>query len=89
MLKKQYKLAITDKFLSCGQYKLHMRNILSERNIVVALFVMVLITFSMAQEDAKKMERMQKGGSYSAASNTIVERTEVPAADTAVVTEIK
>jgi hypothetical protein len=35
-----------------------MRAILSERNIVVLLFVMVLVTFSLAQEDSKKMEKM-------------------------------
>ena len=34
-----------------------MKIILSERNIVVVLFVMVLITFSLAQEDSKKMEK--------------------------------
>ncbi|MEO6612328.1 MAG: hypothetical protein ABIT05_06305 [Chitinophagaceae bacterium] len=38
-----------------------MKNILSERNLVVVLFVMVLITFSLAQEDSKKMERMYSG----------------------------
>ncbi|MGQ0740335.1 MAG: hypothetical protein ACT4OJ_14885 [Bacteroidota bacterium] len=31
-----------------------MKLILSERNIVVILFIMVLITFSLAQEDSKK-----------------------------------
>ncbi len=31
-----------------------MKIILSEKNIVVALFVMVLITFSFAREDSKK-----------------------------------
>jgi hypothetical protein len=31
-----------------------MKTILSEKNIVVALFVMVLITFSFAREDSKK-----------------------------------
>ncbi|HRG81890.1 MAG TPA: hypothetical protein PLO99_05195 [Chitinophagaceae bacterium] len=31
-----------------------MKPILSERNIVVVLFVLVLITFSLAQEDSKK-----------------------------------
>jgi hypothetical protein len=36
-----------------------MRSLLSERNIVVILFVMVLITFSLAQEDSRKMERLQ------------------------------
>lgn len=34
-----------------------MKLILSEKNIVVVLFVMVLITFSLAQEDSKKMEQ--------------------------------
>lgn len=34
-----------------------MKPILSEKNIVVVLFVMVLITFSLAQEDSKKMEK--------------------------------
>jgi hypothetical protein len=38
-----------------------MKRILSERNIVVVLFVMVLITFSLAQEDTRKMERMYMG----------------------------
>ncbi|HMT74881.1 MAG TPA: hypothetical protein PKA77_12495 [Chitinophagaceae bacterium] len=66
-----------------------MRNILSERNIVVALFVMVLITFSMAQEDAKKMERMQKGISSGTAGSTIVESTEVPGTDTLIFTTAK
>lgn len=31
-----------------------MKSILSERNIVVVLFVLVLVTFSLAQEDSKK-----------------------------------
>jgi hypothetical protein len=35
-----------------------MKRILSEKNIVVILFVMVLITFSLAQEDSRKMEKM-------------------------------
>ena len=38
-----------------------MKRILSERNIAVALFVLVLITFSLAQEDTRKMERMYLG----------------------------
>ncbi len=39
-----------------------MKAILSERNIVVVLFVMVLITFSFAQEDSKKkMTKMYSG----------------------------
>lgn len=35
-----------------------MRSVLSERNLVIVLFVAVLITFALAQEDSKKMERM-------------------------------
>jgi hypothetical protein len=38
-----------------------MRRFLSEKNIVVVLFVMVLITFSLAQEDSKKMEKLYSG----------------------------
>lgn len=35
-----------------------MRKILSERNIVVILFVVAFVVFSFAQEDAKKVEKM-------------------------------
>jgi hypothetical protein len=38
-----------------------MKSILSERNLVVILFVMVLVTFSFAQEDSKKITRMYSG----------------------------
>ena len=38
-----------------------MKAILSERNLVVFLFVMVLITFSLAHEDTKKMETLYNG----------------------------
>lgn len=38
-----------------------MKRILSEKNVVIVLFVLVLITFSLAQEDSKKMERMYSG----------------------------
>jgi len=34
-----------------------MRKILSERNIVVILFIVALVVFSFAQEDAKKVEK--------------------------------
>ena len=34
-----------------------MKAILSERNIVVVLFVMVLVIFSLAQEDSKEIEK--------------------------------
>jgi len=45
-----------------------MKRILSERNIVVVLFVLVLITFAFAQEDTKKMERAYAGINSSATS---------------------
>ena len=48
-----------------------MKKILSERNLVVVLFVMVLITFSLAQEDSKKMERMYSGANSSPASRIL------------------
>jgi hypothetical protein len=38
-----------------------MRAILSERNLVVVLFIMVLITFAFAQEDSKKMVKQYIG----------------------------
>ena len=44
------------------------RSILSERNIVVVLFGMVLITFSLAHEDTKKMEQIYKGVNATTAS---------------------
>ncbi|MBK7561854.1 MAG: hypothetical protein IPQ06_02595 [Chitinophagaceae bacterium] len=46
-----------------------MKRILSERNIVVVLFVMVLISFSLAQEDTRKMERMYMGINAGAGSH--------------------
>ena len=49
-----------------------MRPILSERNIVVILFVMVLITFSLAQEDSRKMEKMYSGINATTASHLLV-----------------
>ncbi len=46
-----------------------MRSILSEKNLVVILFVMVLITFSLAQEDSKKMESIYLGTNTGAVIN--------------------
>ena len=45
-----------------------MKRILSEKNLVVVLFVLVLITFAFAQEDTKKMERAYAGINSSATS---------------------
>lgn len=35
-----------------------MRRILSEKNLVIVLFFLVLVTFSLAQEDTRKIEKM-------------------------------
>jgi hypothetical protein len=51
-----------------------MKAILSERNIVIVLFVMVLITFSLAQEDSKKMERASIGVHALTAPSLLAER---------------
>jgi len=59
-------------------YILLMRAILSERNLVIVLFVMVLITFSLAQEDSKKMEKMYTGVNTSTASTLITEHLPAP-----------
>ena len=45
-----------------------MRAYLSERNLVVILFVLVLVTFALAQEDTKKMEKAYIGVSATAGS---------------------
>jgi len=38
-----------------------MKKVLSERNLVVVLFVAALTIFSFAQEDAKKAEKVYQG----------------------------
>lgn len=55
-------------------YQPFMRSILSEKNIVAVLFVMVLITFSLAQEDSRKMEKMYSGINASTASRLLVQQ---------------
>jgi hypothetical protein len=42
-----------------------MKLLLTERNIVVILFIMVLITFSFAQNETKRMELLYNGGRFS------------------------
>jgi len=42
-----------------------MKLFFTERNIVVLLFIMVLITFSLAQNETKKMEQLYNGGHFS------------------------
>jgi hypothetical protein len=53
-----------------------MKTILSEKNIVVILFVMVLITFSLAQEETKKLEKMYIGATAAGASKFLVNHSE-------------
>lgn len=45
---------------------------LSERKLVVVLFVMVLIIFSLAQEDSKKIEKMYLDAYSSSASSSLI-----------------
>jgi len=45
-----------------------MKGILTERNIVVVLFVLVMITFSLAQKETKKMEQLYYGVTTKAGS---------------------
>jgi len=45
------------------------RLVLSERNLVVVLFVMVLVIFSLAQEDTKKIEKLYLDTNSSSASS--------------------
>ena len=53
-----------------------MKQILTERNLVIVLFVMVLITFSLAQEDTKKMERLYSGVTSHSASTYLVQHVD-------------
>jgi hypothetical protein len=56
-----------------------MKRILSERNIVVLLFVMVLVTFSLAQEDSKKKMTQIYSGVATAPGTRFLGATETPA----------
>jgi hypothetical protein len=47
-----------------------MKLYLSERNLVVILFVLVLITFSFAHEDSKKLQQFSTQQSLSADNTT-------------------
>jgi len=62
-----------------------MKTILSERNIVVVLFVMVLVTFSLAQEDSKKIEKMYSGLQAQNARFLAQQEPVLPSADQTVV----
>ena len=45
-----------------------MKKTFTEQNLVVILFVMVLITFSFAQQDSKKLEKLYMGFKVNTAS---------------------
>ncbi|MBS1919045.1 MAG: hypothetical protein JST17_02220 [Bacteroidetes bacterium] len=47
-----------------------MRKYLSDRNLVIVLFVLVLITFSFAHEDSKKLQQFSIQQIFSSESNT-------------------
>lgn len=55
-----------------------MRSILSEKNLVVVLFIMVLVIFSLAQEDSKKMEKMYTGINAKTVSTLLSDYLEKP-----------
>jgi hypothetical protein len=55
-----------------------MKRILSEKNIVVVLFVMVLVTFSLAQEDSKKKMTQIYSGVASEPGTRFLGATEIP-----------
>jgi len=42
-----------------------MKGIFTEKNIVVILFIMVLVTFSLAQKETKRIEQLYYGGQTS------------------------
>ena len=58
----------------CGFYLPDKQNnSLLRRRFVLYFFVPVLVTFSLAQEDSKKIEKMSTGVSFSTAATMITE----------------
>ncbi len=57
-----------------------MKVILSERNIVVILFVLVLLTFTVAQEQTREMENMYSGSRQQGEAVSVTGRTTVQVA---------
>jgi len=51
-----------------------MKLIFSEKNIVVILFILVLITFSLAQEDSREIEKIYTGVNGTTASHLLVQQ---------------
>lgn len=59
-----------------------MRIILSEKKIVIILFILVFITFSLAHEDSKRLEQLYTtGNSINTPSLTSLQETIVPEAE--------
>jgi len=49
-----------------------MRGLLTEKNIVIVLFVMVFIIFSFAENETKKIEQLYNGGHTSVKNFPVV-----------------
>jgi hypothetical protein len=65
-----------------------MKRILSERNVVVVLFVLVFITFSLAHEDTKKREHLYQGMSTPETSFKPLIKPKAPQADNNIVAPV-
>jgi hypothetical protein len=55
-----------------------MKTTLSERNIVVVLFIMVLVTFAFEQEDTKKKEKGFTAVKAFSSPSVLAEQKETP-----------
>ncbi|HEV8286250.1 MAG TPA: hypothetical protein VGQ09_18205 [Chitinophagaceae bacterium] len=55
-----------------------MKSLLTEKNIVIILFVMVVVTFSFAQNETKKMEQLYNGANTSI-KNSLIPKFEAKA----------
>jgi hypothetical protein len=57
-----------------------MKRYFSERNIVILLFILVLATFSLAQEQSRAMEKVYTGSWILQTNNTNSKHTPAPIA---------
>ena len=55
-----------------------MKKVIAERNIVVMLFILVLITFSFAQRDSKRLEQLYISADKTKASLTLPKTIKLP-----------
>ncbi|MBS1574904.1 MAG: hypothetical protein JST09_06330 [Bacteroidetes bacterium] len=51
----------------------------NERNLVIILFVMVLVTFSLAQKESKKLDKIYYGFKLKKASPYVLQKISTPA----------